>query len=136
MKHLSSFFAGLLFSLGLMVSGMINPAKVLAFLDIAGAWDPSLAFVMGGAVITTFLGYKFVLKRDTPVFDDEFHIPERTDIDRKLLVGASLFGIGWGLVGICPGPGLVVFAAAPTTVVAFITAMIAGMLAHRFSSTK
>lgn len=136
MKHLSSFFAGLLFSLGLMVSGMINPAKVLAFLDIAGAWDPSLAFVMGGAIITTFLGYKFVLKRDTPVFDDEFYIPERTDIDRKLLVGASLFGIGWGLVGICPGPGLVVFAAAPTTVAAFIAAMIAGMLAHRFSLSK
>lgn len=136
MKHLSSFVSGLLFSLGLMVSGMINPEKVLAFLDIAGAWDPSLAFVMGGAVITTFLGYKFVLKRDTPVFDDEFFVPERTEIDRKLLIGAALFGIGWGLVGICPGPGLVVFAAAPSLVIAFVAAMIAGMLAHRLSARQ
>jgi len=85
---------------------MINPAKVLAFLDIAGDWDPSLAFVMGGALITTLIGYKFILKNPKPLFEKGFQLPTRKDIDAPLIIGASLFGIGWGLVGLCPGPAI------------------------------
>ena len=103
---LSTFIAGLIFGVGLTISQMINPAKVLAFLDISGDWDPSLAFVMGGALITTFIGYKFILRNSTPLFEKGFQLPTRKDIDAPLIIGASLFGIGWGLVGLCPGPAI------------------------------
>jgi len=102
----STFLAGLIFGAGLTVSQMVNPAKVIAFLDITGEWDPSLAFVMGGALIVTFIGYKFVLKSATPLFENEFRLPTRNDIDTPLLLGSALFGIGWGLAGLCPGPAL------------------------------
>jgi len=92
----STFFAGLIFGAGLTVSQMVNPTKVIAFLDITGDWDPSLAFVMGGALIVTFIGYKFVLKSTTPLFEKNFRLPTRKDIDTPLLLGAALFGIGWG----------------------------------------
>ena len=103
---LTSFASGLLFGLGLVVSQMVNPAKVLAFLDVFGAWDPSLAFVMGAAVAVSALGYFVATRRGTPLFGARLEIPTRRDLEPRLLSGAALFGIGWGLVGLCPGPAL------------------------------
>ena len=131
MNYLSSFLTGLLFSLGLIISGMINPAKVLNFLDIFGTWDPSLAFVMGGAIVVTFFGNKIVLKRSKPLFESGFSIPTRSDVDMNLVGGAALFGIGWGLVGICPGPAIAAFAASPSRFIIFLAAMIVGMYANK-----
>jgi len=122
-----SLFFGLLFGLGLILSGMTDPAKVFAFLDVAGAWDPSLAFVMGGAVLTAAPFFWIAGKRSTAVSGDAFETPDTNKIDGKLLAGAALFGIGWGLVGICPGPGLVVLAMAPWPAIVFVLAMIAGL---------
>ncbi|MEM1047851.1 MAG: YeeE/YedE family protein [Pseudomonadota bacterium] len=128
MRSLLSFAAGLLFGLGLVVSGMSNPAKVLNFLDMFGTWDPSLAFVMGGAVLTAFIGYRLVLRRSAPLFASAFHLPLRTDIDRPLLTGAALFGIGWGLGGFCPGPSLTAISFAEPGTLAFVPAMLVGMI--------
>ena len=102
----STFFAGFLFGAGLTVSQMVNPSKVIAFLDITGEWDPSLAFVMGGALLVTFIGYRFILRSTTPLFENSFRLPTRKDIDAPLLYGSALFGIGWGVAGLCPGPAL------------------------------
>lgn len=103
---LSTFFSGLLFGIGLTISQMVNPEKVISFLDVTGDWDPSLAFVMGGALAVTFIGYKFVLKKDMPLFADTFRLPNSKDVDKRLIAGSALFGIGWGVVGLCPGPAL------------------------------
>ncbi|WP_102106990.1 DUF6691 family protein [Oceaniglobus roseus] len=131
MRPILGFLAGLVFGLGLILSGMSNPAKVLNFLDIFGAWDPSLAFVMGGAVVTTFLGYRLAWRRPAPVLLPDFDIPRRGAIDTPLLAGAALFGIGWGLGGFCPGPAWTALPlAAPGTLV-FIPAMLAGIWAGR-----
>ena len=105
MKALAGYLAGLLFGLGLAVSGMTDPARVIGFLDVAGAWDPTLIFVLGGAVVTTFIGYRLVWRRQAPVLDVRFQLPTRRDLDGRLLGGAALFGIGWGLTGYCPGAG-------------------------------
>ena len=129
MKHLSVFLSGFIFSVGLIVSGMINPAKVIGFLDLFGQWDPSLAFVMAGAVAVTFLGYRIVLRQDRPRFASGFSIPSRTDIDRSLITGPILFGLGWGMVGLCPGPALAALAASAGTTWVFFISMIVGMLA-------
>ena len=102
----TSLLAGLLFGLGLGLSQMINPARVKGFLDIFGAWDPSLIFVLGGAVGVTVVSFRLVLRRAAPVCDTQFYIPARTQVDRRLIAGAALFGVGWGLTGYCPGPGL------------------------------
>lgn len=102
----STFFAGFLFGAGLTVSQMVNPSKVIAFLDITGEWDPSLAFVMGVALLVTFIGYRFILRSTTPLFENSFRLPTRKDIDAPLLYGSALFGIGWGVAGLCPGPAL------------------------------
>jgi hypothetical protein len=123
-----SFAAGGLFGLGLLISQMTNPAKVLAFLDLFGAWDPSLAFVMGGALAVTALGYRFVLKQDKPSQDKIFHLPNRTDIDRRLILGAALFGIGWGLAGLCPGPAFSSLFFGGLPVIVFVIAMLIPML--------
>lgn len=127
MRGLSGFLAGLVFGLGLVISGMANPAKVLNFLDLAGHWDPSLAFVMGGATLTAFVGYRLAWRRPKPVLADRFEIPSSTAIDRPLLAGAAIFGIGWGIGGFCPGPALTSLPLlAPGTLV-FVPAMLVGL---------
>ena len=127
----AGLFAGAVFGAGLAISGLINPAKVNAFLDIAGDWDPSLAFVMLGAVIVTAIGYRLVWRRGRPLLEQAFALPTRRDIDPNLLVGAALFGIGWGLGGVCPGPGLAGLGFGATETLAFVAAMIVGMFAAR-----
>ncbi len=128
---ISAFVSGLLFGLGLIVSEMVNPAKVLGFLDIAGHWDPSLAFVMGGAVVVSALGYALAKRRGVPVLSPKLEIPTRRDLDPRLLAGAVLFGIGWGLIGLCPGPALVALTFGPREIFVFVAAMIAGMALFR-----
>ena len=131
MKHISVLLAGLIFGFGLIISGMINPERVLGFLDIAGAWDPSLAFVMGGAVVVTFFGYRYVLGRKTPLFEESFQVPTNTLIDQKLVGGALLFGVGWGIVGLCPGPAIAGIVVDPARIGIFVAAMLAGMFMAR-----
>lgn len=128
---LSALVSGLLFGLGLIVSQMVSPTKVLGFLDIFGDWDPSLAFVMGGAVAVSALGTVFAKRRGVPVLARQLEIPTRRDLDPRLLGGAALFGIGWGLVGLCPGPALTVLIVGPWQVSVFVAAMIAGMALFR-----
>lgn len=121
------FLSGLVFGLGLVISGMANPAKVLNFLDLAGTWDPSLAFVMGGATVTAFIGYRLVWRASAPALESRFDVPTNTRIDRPLIAGAALFGIGWGIGGFCPGPAWTALPLlAPGTVV-FLLAMLAGL---------
>ena len=127
MRSLFGFLTGLIFGLGLVISGMANPAKVLNFLDVAGAWDPSLAFVMAGAGAVTFVGYRLAWRQPDPVFDDSFDVPSSTTIDRPLVAGAAIFGIGWGIGGYCPGPALTALPLlAPGTLV-FVPAMLLGL---------
>ncbi|WP_457090126.1 DUF6691 family protein [Microvirga sp. P5_D2] len=128
---LSAFVSGLLFGLGLIVSQMVNPAKVLGFLDIFGHWDPSLALVMGGAVAVSALGTLVARWRGVPVLATRLEIPSRRDLDPRLIGGAALFGLGWGLVGLCPGPALVGVTFGPTEVSVFVAAMILGMAIFR-----
>ena len=127
MRAFFGLLTGVLFGVGLVVSGMANPAKVLNFLDVAGQWDPSLAFVMGGAVIASLIGYRLVWRRRAPLLMDRFEIPSATAIDPRLVAGAAIFGVGWGIGGFCPGPALTSLTlAAPGTLV-FVPAMLAGM---------
>jgi uncharacterized membrane protein YedE/YeeE len=133
-NKLSAGVAGALFGVGLAVAGMTRPEKVAGFLDITGAWDPSLAFVMAGAIGVHFVAHRLVLRRTAPLFDDRFHMPTRRDIDPRLLGGAGLFGVGWGLGGYCPGPALVSAAAALLPALVFVAAMTAGMLLERAAS--
>ena len=132
MRILSSFIVGLIFGLGLVISQMINPQKIIAFLDIAGEWDPSLLVVMAAALVTTFIGYRLVRVLEKPVFEQGFQIPTKTVIDRPLLIGAAIFGIGWGLAGLCPGPGITAAAVGGLAPWAYLAAMAAGMQAQRF----
>lgn len=125
---LSTFIAGLLFGAGLTISQMVNPQKVITFLDIAGDWDPSLAFVMGAALIVAFIGYRFTLRKDAPLFADSFRVPAKAHIDARLVVGSSLFGIGWGLAGLCPGPALASLSFAGTNTIVFVAAMLGTIL--------
>ncbi|MBN9244995.1 MAG: YeeE/YedE family protein [Mesorhizobium sp.] len=131
MSFLVNLALGLLFGAGLVVSGMSDPTKVLNFLDLFGTWDPSLAFVMGGAVLVTFIGYRLVLWRDRPVAGGHFRLPTRKDIDARVIVGPAVFGIGWGLGGFCPGPAFAAVGLAATGTLAFVPAMIVGMWAAR-----
>ena len=128
----SSFAAGLIFGLGLVISGMINPAKVQNFLDVAGTFDPSLAFVMGSALAVAAVGYRLVRPMERPVFEATFRWPDETDIDLRLISGAAIFGAGWGLAGFCPGPAISAAALGRGEVYLFLAAMIAGMLAWRW----
>lgn len=129
---LSALAAGLVFGLGLIVSGMVNPAKVLNFLDIAGQWDPSLALVMAGAAGTVFIGYRLVLGRGKPLVAERFTLPTATRIDARLAGGAALFGVGWGLVGFCPGPALTALGTGAAPALVFTAAMLAGMAGWRW----
>jgi uncharacterized membrane protein YedE/YeeE len=131
MSFIINLALGLLFGVGLVVSGMSDPAKVLNFLDLFGAWDPSLAFVMGGAVLVAFIGYRLVLRRGRPVLGGRFHLPTRTDVDARVIVGPAVFGIGWGLGGFCPGPALTAIGLGATGALAFVPAMILGMWVAR-----
>ena len=123
--------AGLLFGLGLVISGMSNPLKVLAFLDLRGAWDPSLLVVMAAATVTTFLGYRWAWRREAPLAEPRFDLPTRRDIDAPLVLGAALFGLGWGLAGYCPGPALTALVLVPGEGALFVGAMVVGMILAR-----
>jgi uncharacterized membrane protein YedE/YeeE len=125
--------AGALFGAGLMVSGMTQPARVIGFLDPLGGWDPALAFVMAGAVVVYALAFRTIRRRNDPWFDTRFHVPSRRDIDRQLVVGAALFGIGWGLAGLCPGPALVSAGSASAGGLLFVIAMLMGVYLHRLT---
>ncbi|TDX33071.1 hypothetical protein DFO67_101368 [Modicisalibacter xianhensis] len=126
MKTLMAYLAGLLFGLGLAIGGMTDPARVLGFLDLFGNWDPTLAFVMGGAVITTFIGYRWVLRQPHPLFAAGFQLPTRRDLDARLLGGATLFGVGWGLSGYCPGPAVASLAGVTLPLLVLLVAMVVG----------
>ncbi|MDX2145726.1 MAG: DUF6691 family protein [Rhodospirillaceae bacterium] len=135
MPHVvAAFVCGLLFGGGLAVSDMVNPAKVLNFLDVAGAWDASLVFVMGGAVAVTAIGYRLVFGRDRPVLADSFSLPTARDVDARLLAGAAVFGVGWGLAGLCPGPALAGLTYARPETLIFLAAMAVGLIAGRLAA--
>lgn len=128
MQRITEFIAGLLFGMGLLLSGMSDPGKVLGFLDLFGVWDPSLALVMGGAILVGVFAFAIAKKRTTNILGGALHLPKANQIDRRLVIGALLFGAGWGLAGFCPGPGLVsMFAGQPKAAV-FVASMIAGMV--------
>ena len=124
---LGAFLAGLLFGVGLVLSGMTQPQKVLGFLDVFGRFDPSLLLVMGGAVGVHALMYHLITRRNSPLFASTFALPTRRDVDARLLLGAAIFGVGWGLGGYCPGPSIVSLASGASPVVAFVLAMLVGM---------
>ena len=126
--RLSEFLVGLLFGWGLLIYGMTDPGKVIGFLDLAGAWDPSLALVMGGAIAIGFFAFGAAKKRTSNFLGGALHLPTSRDLDKRLLLGSLLFGAGWGLAGFCPGPGIVSMAAGQPKAAVFVLAMIAGML--------
>ena len=133
-RSMAALVAGLLFGCGLTVSEMINPAKVLSFLDFAaiatGGWDPSLALVMASALATTLVGYALVLRSPKPVLAPQFSLPSKREVDRRLVTGAALFGVGWGLAGYCPGPALSALALGASKTIVFVASMVAGMLVY------
>lgn len=136
-KYLSSLLAGLLFGLGLALAQMTDPGKVLGFLDLAGDWDPSLLFVLGGAVGLAALGFRLILLRHQPLFDSRFHLPARRAIDTPLLLGSALFGIGWGIGGYCPGPAIAQLAAPNSETWIFLPAMLLGIwLRHALAGRR
>ncbi|WP_186017387.1 YeeE/YedE family protein [Burkholderia gladioli] len=127
MLILNAFVAGLIFATGLIISGMANPAKVLGFLDIAGNWDPSLAFVMGGAIAVGSIGFAMARRLERSLFNAPISLPSATRIDRRLLAGSTVFGMGWGLAGFCPGPALVRAGGGQLEAMLFVIAMLVGM---------
>lgn len=133
MKHLIAFAIGLVFGIGLLISGMTQPEKIFGFLDLFGRWDPSLAFVMGGALAVAAIGFHLAARRGRSLLGDPLSLPSKDEIDPRLLAGAAIFGIGWGLAGVCPAPAIVNlgFASAPAFI--FAAAMIAGMAIFSFT---
>jgi uncharacterized membrane protein YedE/YeeE len=136
MRLLSAFAIGLIFGLGIAISGMINPAKVLNFFDLAGTWDPSLAFVMGGALAVAIPGYRLVLGRPAPAFEPRFQLPDTRVIDRRLVLGSATFGVGWGIAGFCPGGALPALGTGDPVVFLFLAALIGGLLIARFLQAR
>ena len=136
MGILISAIAGLVFGLGLIISGMSDPAKVQNFLDLFGTWDPSLAIVMAGAIAITFAGYRIAFWRGRPLLANAFSLPAKTDIDAPLVIGGALFGVGWGLSGFCPGPAIVSLPLLATGTLTFVPAMLLGMLLARTLQRK
>lgn len=130
LRSLSALVAGLLFGIGLALSGMLDPARVRGFLDIAGNWDPTLAFVLCGAVIVATIGYRLALLAGRPLLDERLHLPTKTAIDGPLIVGSAIFGIGWGMAGFCPGPAVAALPLVWKPAAVFVAAMLAGMLIH------
>lgn len=133
MKRVAEFLAGLLFGVGLILAGMTDPGKVLAFLDVSGAWDPSLAFVMAGAIAVSIFAFAVARRRTQAFLGGAMQLPTRRDIDRPLVVGSLAFGIGWGLVGLCPGPALVAVGAGHWEALLFTLAMLAGLGIHEWA---
>lgn len=137
MKILVALLSGLLFGLGLSLGGMTDPAVVLGFLDVFGQWNPRLAFVMGGAVLTTAIGYRWVLRRSRPLLEDSFQLPKARHFDIRLIGGAAVFGIGWGIAGYCPGPALASLSGGAPSLLVLLASMIAGWwLATRMPSAS
>ncbi len=131
-RHLTSaLVAGTLFGAGLTVSGMTDPQRVRGFLDLFGQWDPTLAFVMGGAVLVMAIAWRLRKRMGKPLFAERFVLPGRSDLDARLILGSALFGIGWGLAGLCPGPAIASLVLAPAAVLPFVLAMLTGMATHR-----
>lgn len=127
MQRLSEFLVGLIFGIGLILAGMADPGKVIGFLDLFGAWDPSLAFVMGGAILVGVFAFTVAKRRTTTFFGGALQLPNARHVDRRLIVGSLAFGAGWGLAGFCPGPALVSLGTGETKAVVFVLAMLAGM---------
>jgi uncharacterized membrane protein YedE/YeeE len=140
MAIVSQFAIGLIFGLGLVISGMSDPAKVLNFLDLAGigsgTWDPSLAFVMAGAVAVTLVGYNRIQKQPRPVFGEKFHLPTKQELDLRIISGPAIFGVGWGLAGFCPGPAVTALGFGSSAAVIFVAAMAAGMMLARWLADR
>jgi uncharacterized protein len=136
MRLLFGYLIGLIFGVGIAISGMANPAKVINFFDFAGTWDPSLVFVMGGAVITTFIGYRLVLARPAPLFETSFQLPANRKLDLRLLLGSGIFGIGWGIAGFCPGGALPALGTGQISVFIFVAALICGIFAAKWLNVK
>jgi uncharacterized membrane protein YedE/YeeE len=130
MNTLAAFTSGLVFGIGLLLSGMVDPGKVKGFLDLAGAWDPSLAFVMGGAILVGFFAFRLAGRRAQSFLGGAMQLPTRRDIDTRLVAGSAVFGVGWGLAGYCPGPALVSLGAGQDKAVVFVAAMLGGMLLY------
>ncbi|WP_421566730.1 DUF6691 family protein [Ochrobactrum sp. EDr1-4] len=126
----SALASGAIFGFGLSMSGMLNPVRVQGFLDIFGAWDPSLAFVLGGAVSIAFIGVKMTKRMQHPTFDDSFHVPTRRRIDAPLIIGSALFGLGWGIGGFCPGPAITSLSMGLPQTILFVIAMLVGMIGY------
>ena len=124
--------SGTLFGAGLTISGMTDPARVRGFLDVFGQWDPTLVFVMGGAVVVMAIAWRIQARMKTPLFGEKFTLPDRRDFDGRLIIGSALFGIGWGIAGLCPGPAVASLALSPLSVLPFLVAMLAGMAIHNF----
>ncbi|XWK89365.1 MAG: DUF6691 family protein [Phormidium sp.] len=135
-EKLIALFSGVLFGLGLGLSQMIDRDRVLGFLDVAGAWDATLLFVLGGAVTVTLINFRFVLRMTHPIFADTFNLPTKKHIDKPLVIGAAIFGIGWGICGYCPGPGITALVLGSWNQVLFLVAFIIGSLAYKYLSVK
>lgn len=133
MSLIFAIFIGLVFGIGILLSGMVDPAKVINFFDITGSWDPSLAFVMLGAVSVTALGYRLVWRLKAPLFDKQFHVPSARIIDRRLIIGSALFGIGWGIAGFCPGAAIPAIGTGQWEVILFLVAVITGIWLRRLA---
>lgn len=131
-----ALLSGLLFGAGLAVSGMADPSRVRAFLDVTGRWDPTLAFVMGGAMLPMIVAWRIKARLDRPLVGGDFHLPATTGIDRKLIGGAALFGVGWGIAGLCPGPAIAGLAVRPLPAAIFVAAMLGGMFVNRMISFR
>lgn len=132
MKNMVALLAGLVFSIGLAQSEMINPDRVVGFLDVFGSWDPALIFVLGGAVTVTMITFRFILRRAHPLLDKNFYLPAKESLDFSLIFGAVLFGIGWGLYGYCPGPAFAALSYVEPTTLLFVASLLAGTLAARW----
>ncbi|WP_228242781.1 DUF6691 family protein [Porphyrobacter sp. GA68] len=133
---ITSLAVGTLFGAGLALGGMTDPARVRGFLDLFGNWDPTLAFVMGGAVLVMAIAWRLVPRMAEPLIADEFHVPTKSDLSPRLIGGAALFGIGWGIAGLCPGPGIAALAIEPASAAVFVIALLAGMAAVKIFEGK